>query len=67
MGLYQHPGYKRIAIVVPIVVAVAVFIIVGINSYSVVDPLIWGVSSCILTYILIRLIFWIIDGFKNQK
>ncbi len=67
MGLYQQPGYKRLAITIPIVVFVGALITMGFLEETFGASCAVSVVFSILSYAVTRLVYWIIDGFKSHK
>lgn len=68
MGLYQQPGYKRLALVLPVLAAVGILIL-AISEDVVINekPFVAMAVGAGSTYILIRIVYWIIDGFKSHE
>lgn len=67
LNLSQQPGYKRLAIGIPSVVFIATFfyaIVDGANLFQAVR--VAAICSAI-AFALIRITYWIIDGFKIHK
>ena len=67
MGLYQQPGYKRLAIGTPVVVFVTMLITMGFLEKTFGASCAVSVVFSILSYVATRLVYWIIDGFKSHK
>jgi hypothetical protein len=67
MGLYQQPGYKRLAIGIPVVVFLVFFIVSGAIGDEFIYSLSGSVVGAILAYALTRLVYWVVDGFKCSE
>jgi len=67
MGLYQQPGYKRLAIGIPIVVFVGMFFFALATDAGFGNALLAGAVFSAGAYALTRLVYWVVDGFKSHK
>jgi hypothetical protein len=67
MGLYQQPGYKRLSIGITVLTFIAFLLFAGETGASLGEALLAGVIFSAGAYVLTRLVYWIIDGFKSHK
>ena len=73
MKLYQKSGYNRLAKLISLLGVVLTYIILTVIEYSVqteealiVFP-IMSIHSGLGTFLLTRLVYWVIDGFNESK
>ncbi len=73
MKLYQKSGYNRLAKLISLLGVVLTYIILTVIEYSVqteealiVFP-IMSILSGLGTFLLTRLVYWVIDGFNESK
>ena len=74
MGLYQQPGYNRLAFGVTALAFVGswlfFWITEGVGAKLEVLVIFMPFASmlfAVAVYLLFRLVYWIIDGFKSHK
>ena len=71
MSLYKNKGFKRLAIVISGLAFICTYIAFFLNEYNVNTkqlligfPIVSALSA-IGTFILIRIIYWVFDGFRS--
>lgn len=67
MSLYQHPGLKRLAFAIPVVVFIVAFFFAVTDDAQFGEAVIAATVCSIIAFVLISLVYWVIDGFKCQK
>jgi hypothetical protein len=73
MKLKDHKGFKRLAVLIALIIAVVTYILLIVNEGNPSDELIFigfpfaAILISLGTYIFIRIIYWVIDGFRMNS
>jgi hypothetical protein len=73
--LKDHLGFKRLSVIITILIHI-IFLLISLNEFSYISnathldfiiALFLPIVPGSVTYLMIRIIFWIIDGFRKER
>lgn len=73
MRLKEHRGFKRLAVLISLVSFIIAYIFLFINERMVNEKeafLVFPIIAAIIalaTFVFVRIIYWVADGFKNEQ
>ena len=73
MKLKNHPGFKRLTVLITFASFVITYILLFINGGSVsedevfiVFPIV-SVLIALITFVFVRITYWVVDGFRKEE
>ncbi len=73
MAIAQKTGFKRLAILISVIAFIVAYIVLTVNERSVNDKealILFPIISLLVSlgvYLLIRSVYWVIDGFQPDN
>ena len=73
MKLKDHPGFKRLAVLITLASFVITYILLIVNERSVSEeeafiefPIV-AVLIALITFVFVRITYWVVDGFRKEE